>query len=221
MPDTSIPSYLSDKQKPDEVSPDVRNTDDFNIEPPDLSELALLERSFDLNKLFAISQIRESPHPQFDGMGYMKYNETNEMADISFIVPKKNKFDTRVTSGISHEKDSSLVSLIQSFKFEPQLTVFYKDKEMPILSTAGTAWVRKSDELDHQDEKDPIELRQLVVQGTAFKQIKHVCQYVPNKVVTKEQPWQVLDDEGNACNSLMPPPVVVSLIKQLVKALGI
>jgi len=42
-----------------------------------------------------------------------------------------------------------------------------------------------------------------------------------NKVETIEKPWEVLDDEGVACNSLMPPPVVVSLIKQLVKALGI
>ena len=42
-----------------------------------------------------------------------------------------------------------------------------------------------------------------------------------NKVKTIEKPWEVLDDEGVACNSLMPPPVVVSLIKQLVRALGI
>ena len=40
-------------------------------------------------------------------------------------------------------------------------------------------------------------------------------------VKTLEKPWEVLDDEGVPSNSLMPPPVVVSLIKQLVKALGI
>lgn len=184
MADTSIPSYMTDRQTRDPMSPDTENQGDYEVIPPNLTQEELLERSFDLNKLFAISQIRESPHPQFDGMGYMKYNETNEMADISFIVPKKNKFDTRVTSGITHEKDSSLVSLIQSFKFEPQLTVFYKDKEMPVLSTAGTAWVRKAQELDHQDEKDAINLRQLIVQGTAFAQVKHVCSYIPNKIVT-------------------------------------
>jgi len=41
------------------------------------------------------------------------------------------------------------------------------------------------------------------------------------KVVTSERPWEVKDDEGNLSNSLMPPPVVVSLIKQLVKVLGL
>ncbi|MCX6721495.1 MAG: nucleoside monophosphate kinase [Candidatus Staskawiczbacteria bacterium] len=40
-------------------------------------------------------------------------------------------------------------------------------------------------------------------------------------IETQEKPWEILDDEGVACNSLMPPPVVVSLIKQLVNVLGI
>ena len=41
------------------------------------------------------------------------------------------------------------------------------------------------------------------------------------RVVTSERPWEVKDDSGTLSNSLMPPPVVVSLIKQLVEALGI
>ena len=41
------------------------------------------------------------------------------------------------------------------------------------------------------------------------------------KVETIEKPWEVKDDEGTLSNSLMPPPVVVSLIKQLVKTLGL
>jgi len=42
-----------------------------------------------------------------------------------------------------------------------------------------------------------------------------------NKTEITEKPWEVLDDEGIASNSLMPPPVVVSLIKQLVNVLGL
>jgi adenylate kinase family enzyme len=41
------------------------------------------------------------------------------------------------------------------------------------------------------------------------------------EVKTSERPWEVKDDTGVASNSLMPPPVVVSLITQLVKALGL
>ena len=45
--------------------------------------------------------------------------------------------------------------------------------------------------------------------------------YKDGKVETHEKPWEVKDDEGNLSNSLMPPPVVVSLIKQLVQVLGL
>ena len=41
------------------------------------------------------------------------------------------------------------------------------------------------------------------------------------KIKTIEKPWQVNDDNGVPCYSLMPPPVVVSLIKQLVETLKI
>jgi adenylate kinase family enzyme len=37
----------------------------------------------------------------------------------------------------------------------------------------------------------------------------------------KEKPWVVLDDDGVPSYSLLPPPVVVSLIKQMVEVLGL
>ncbi|XOA42875.1 MAG: nucleoside monophosphate kinase [Candidatus Nealsonbacteria bacterium] len=41
------------------------------------------------------------------------------------------------------------------------------------------------------------------------------------KVKIKEKPWVVTDDEGVSSYSLLPPPVVVSLIKQLVDVFNI
>ena len=41
------------------------------------------------------------------------------------------------------------------------------------------------------------------------------------KVTISEEPWIVKDDEGFDSYSLLAPPVVVGLIKQLVKALGL
>lgn len=41
------------------------------------------------------------------------------------------------------------------------------------------------------------------------------------KVIVREKPWMVLDDEGKPSYSLLPPPVVVSLIKQVTKVLGL
>jgi adenylate kinase family enzyme len=39
------------------------------------------------------------------------------------------------------------------------------------------------------------------------------------KVKVAEKPWVIADDNGAKCNSLLPAPVVASMIKQLVKAL--
>ncbi|GAI29128.1 unnamed protein product [marine sediment metagenome] len=36
-----------------------------------------------------------------------------------------------------------------------------------------------------------------------------------------EKPWQILDDRGKPSYSLLPPPVVVSLIKQIVEVLSL
>ncbi len=41
------------------------------------------------------------------------------------------------------------------------------------------------------------------------------------KVKVIEKPWQILDDDGVPCYSLMPPSVVVSLIKQLTEVLDL
>ena len=41
------------------------------------------------------------------------------------------------------------------------------------------------------------------------------------KVLVKEKPWVALDDEDKPSYSLLPPPVVVSLIKQMAKALNL
>lgn len=171
---------------------------ELDIPQVTLSPAALVERAFDLNKLYSISQVRESSHPQFDGMGYLKWNESNEMADISFLAPKKNKFDTRVTSGITHEKDSSILGMINGFNYEVNLTIFYKDRELPELSTTATAWIRKSRELDKYDEKRPILYRNLIVQGTANASVKWVEEYVPNKVVTKSNNGNYADADGIA-----------------------
>jgi len=42
-----------------------------------------------------------------------------------------------------------------------------------------------------------------------------------DKIKTVEKPWQIVDDNNQPAYSLMPPPVVVALIKQLVEALNI
>ena len=45
---------------------------------------------------------------------------------------------------------------------------------------------------------------------------EYVFEYKDGNVEIKQKPWQVKDDDGTPSYSLMPPPVVVSMIKQTV-----
>lgn len=150
---------------------------------PVLTDAEIKERSYDLYKLFQISQVRESALPQFDGMGYMRYNETNEMADISFLAPKKNKGDSRITTGTTHEKDSSLVSFFLNMHFEGTVRIFHKDKELTELGTALTKLIRKSREQEDYDRKRPNNYRNFVVQGTAFTCEEYQEVWMPDKQI--------------------------------------
>lgn len=175
-------------------TPDQKNSEAIVRAQPPLSDVEMQFRSFDLNKLYEISMVRESPQPQFDRLGYMKYNETNEMADMSFIPPKKNKMDSVIVSGMTHEKDTTLLSMLQNFNFEGRVRVYKDSVEQYDLGIALTAWVRASREQESYDQKRPVFYRNLLVQGTSFVQEKFVEHFVPNKVIsTKDIDFTRLD----------------------------
>lgn len=155
----------------------------YYTEYPDLSEDEWKERTFDFRRLFQISQVRESSLPQFDGMGYSRWNETNEMADISYLAPKKNKGDTRITSGITHEKDSALVSFFLNMNFEGNVRVFYKNKELTDFGTTLTRLTRKSREEENYDGKRSANYRNYVAQGTSFAREQYIEMWVPDKQI--------------------------------------
>lgn len=156
-------------------------TSQYQTPKPDFSEDQLAERSFDLWRLFQISQVRESALPQFDGMGYSRYNETNEMADMSFLAPKKNKGDSRITTGITHEKDSSLTGFYLNMNYEGNVRIFYKDKEMYDLGTSISKLVHKSREQEFYDDKRPLMYRNYTVQGTSFAVEEYMEIWMPDK----------------------------------------
>ena len=168
-------------------------TSPYYTPQPVLSVEAFQERSYDLAQCYRIAQVRESPWPQFDGMGYMKYNESNEMADISFIPPKKNKGDTRITTGITHEKDSALVSFFLNLSFEGSVRIFKDDKELYDLSTTVTKLVRKSREIERYDQKRAQFYRNYIAQGTAFAREQYSEYWIPDKRIIGDVDASKLD----------------------------
>jgi hypothetical protein len=164
------------------------------VPPVSLTSEENYARGKDFQQLLFSSQLRETSHPQFDGMGYTKYNETNEMADMSFLPPKKNKMDTRMVTGITHEKDSTLLSMLLDFNFEVRVRPYDSNQEELIeLGNAISAMLRKSRELEKYEEKRPILYRGLIVQGTAFTRERYIQQYVPKKVIEGDVNFTEMD----------------------------
>ena len=151
------------------------------------------ERGEDTTELWRLSRIREQPYIQFDGMTYLQWDETNEKADMAYIPPKVNRTDVRTNSGIIHEKDNSILSMLTGFNFEGKLRVFYKEREMTDIGTALTGWVRKSRELEAYDEKRRIIYRNALVQGTVFVREKFLVQSIPDKIITDEIDYAKLE----------------------------
>lgn len=164
-----------------------------NTQDNKLTEDQYKERSEDFRRLSIAATQRESSWPQFDGMGYTIYNETNEMADISYIPPKKNKFDSRIVSGVTHEKDSSLVSFFGNFNFEGTVRCFHKNRELNDLSVMLTNWIRKSRQDEDYDDKRSYLYRNYVAQGTSFVVEQYVEESVPDKVITSDVDFSRLD----------------------------
>ncbi len=77
---------------------------------------------------------------------------------------------------------------------------------VPKIFLRNSVPVDKADELLDNYEITPEYTYELKADGT---------------VKVGEKPWQIIDEDGVASYSLMPPAVVVSMIKQLVEALGI
>lgn len=165
----------------------------YYVPTPELTPDEVKERSFDLYRLFQISQVRESALPQFDGMGYSRWNETNEMADISYLAPKKNKGDTRITTGVTHEKDSTIVSFLLNMNFEGSVRVFYQNKELTDFGTTLTKLVRKTREEENYDGKRYGNYRNYVAQGTSFIREQYTELWVPDRQIVGDIDPTALD----------------------------
>lgn len=72
--------------------------------------------------------------------------------------------------------------------------------------------LRNSVPIDHAEEIDEYE----ITPGYVFNYNEET-----EKVTITEKPWIIKDDEGVDSYSLLPPPVVIGLIKQLAQALGL
>ena len=112
---------------------------------------------------------REEAHEEFNDMTYTMWHESNAQNANSYNPPKKNEEDTRIVTGITQEKEISLLSALLNFNFEPEQRAFDKrDMEIAEIGMHMNSMVKKSRIMEQYDEKRQLIYKEMLDQGDVF-----------------------------------------------------
>lgn len=122
-----------------------------------------------MTRLCQMRDEREKPRPQFNGMTYSQWDDTNIKADLSYIPPAKNRGDTRIVTGMTRDKDSTLLSTCLSYDFEPNIAAYdLSDMMIDEIGEEMEDLVRKSRQMEDYDSKRPLLYRGIIARGTYY-----------------------------------------------------
>jgi len=136
---------------------------------PDYTPEEAAYRSELIRKLTTAQVARDSNYREFNDTNYTQYYDSNLRAANSYIEPKRNPEDTRVVTGTTEEKGSTLLSAILNYNLEPNIMAF--DKEMMEIDELGKNiedLVKKSREIENYEEKRVLIYKEMLDQGTCF-----------------------------------------------------
>ena len=111
---------------------------------------------------------RDQKHDEFDGMSFVEYYNSNQKSANSYLPPKLNEADVRITSGITKEKVSTILSNLLNYEFEPDIEAYDQDDEQ--ISEIGEVMedmLKKSEKIETPDFDLKVELiyQELLNQG--------------------------------------------------------
>jgi hypothetical protein len=122
-----------------------------------------------LARIEAMYEERERPRMQFDDMTYSQWDDVNQQIDSSYIPPARNKGDVRIVTGMTREKDTSLVSTALSLKASGSVKAFDENNQIVVgLGEEMEDMVNKSFEIEELDDKLPLVYRGIFSRGTYF-----------------------------------------------------
>lgn len=122
-----------------------------------------------IQRLERAKRQRDATHTELDDMDYLTYYETNAKAANSYIPPKENRDDTRLVTGTTHEKTTTLLSAILNYNLEPSIEAF-NSEDFPIVELGDhmADLVKKSREIEDWDSKKPLIYKEFLDQGDVF-----------------------------------------------------
>ena len=112
---------------------------------------------------------RDTQHPEFDGMDYVTYYNSNEELANTQLKPKLNKEDTDFQSGTIRTKMMALLAPLVNLDLSGDISAFDKNGfKLQALGDAMEDVNFKTNELDGDDEKKMLRQYELLKQGTVF-----------------------------------------------------
>lgn len=145
-----------------------------------------------------LTQMRNNlqrPLIEFDDLTFFQQYEENRKADLAYNRPIDETVDFRVTTGLTREKDTTLLSTLTSMNYQPNITAF--DKDNSLIAGLGEEMedlVIKSRELENWDEKRVSIYRELVAQGTVYVEEVYVERAIPKAFETHWMPNMPIAD---------------------------
>lgn len=198
-----------------------------NAEVPDYTPEEEKFRSKILNQLQMDYMLREQTHMELDDKTYSQYYLINRQQDMAYNPPRRNRQDSRIVSGITHEKDNTILSILNDMNFQPKVRIYDKDNtELEDAGVVLTARLRKSLIQDDFKKKLSDFSRVNIAQGNVFiEERPYVEKYVTTKVPlgpkTKDPfklKWKtIVEKEMQGCSSNLIPNTAVFLPNLLEK----
>lgn len=147
------------------------DTTNKEVKQVEYTEAEKAFRSSLIKRLVNARDIRESPHDEFDGMSYSMYYDSNRKADLAYNKPRnaKNKDEVSIVTGMTREKDNTLLSTLLGYSYDPFITA--KDKDNLVITELGSDLadlVKDSRDNEEYWAKRHLVYRELISQGDVF-----------------------------------------------------
>lgn len=179
-------------------------------------------RSLILSNLQTAYNIREQAHMELNDKTYSQYYLINRQQDLAYNPPKKNASDSRIVTGVIHEKDITIQSIIVDMNLQPKVCFYDQDNGMlQELAQLLTARLKKSLEQENFKEKLAEYIHILLSQGNAFVTDEKKRLYNAKKVITKgsspsDMKWTTVIEQGDEfCETTAIPNTAVFMANLL------
>ena len=148
-----------------------------------------------MNNLTQMRDLLRKPLIEFDDKTYIQAYEENRKADLGYNTEIDEATDFRLTTGLTREKDTTILSTLVNFNLQPNISAFDKDNTM--ISELGSEMedlVKKSREIEVYPEKRQDIYRELVAQGVVYAEEVYTERRILSKTDTSWTPTMKISE---------------------------